>query len=222
VRQQTSPFSSLSTRPLKVEFQESRVTSDGGLILVRELDERLGFSDLIAQHIADPRGKNTQFPLADLVRQSVYRRLAGYEDVNVSCVNNSVSNECTRDVRAAPRSQTFSEPIRRNVGSWESRSASGAVDGSPLPRTPRHVARERIMDLGVVARFYRRDRVAYVPATPAHHRDRRGVPQGWTGSPSCPALSSWSELRPHRNHEGPASGRRNQTTQPSGYVSRIS
>jgi hypothetical protein len=61
VRQQTSPFSSLSTRPLKVEFQESRVTSDGGLILVRELDERLGFSDLIAQHIADPRDKNTQF-----------------------------------------------------------------------------------------------------------------------------------------------------------------
>lgn len=46
------------------------------------LDERLGVSDLIAQHVTDPRGKNTQFPLADLVRQSVYRRLAGYEDVN--------------------------------------------------------------------------------------------------------------------------------------------
>jgi hypothetical protein len=46
------------------------------------MDERLGFSDLIAQHIADPRGKNMQFPLADLVRQSIYRRLAGYEDVN--------------------------------------------------------------------------------------------------------------------------------------------
>ena len=67
---------------LKVEFQGSRVTSDGGLILVRELDERLGFSDLIAQHITDPRGKNMQFSLTDLVRQSVYRRLAGYEDVN--------------------------------------------------------------------------------------------------------------------------------------------
>ena len=67
---------------LKVEFQGSRVTSDGGLILVRELDERLGFSDLIAQHITDPRGKNMQFPLTDLVRQSVYRRLAGYEDIN--------------------------------------------------------------------------------------------------------------------------------------------
>ena len=49
---------------------------------MRELDERLGFSDLIAQHITDPRGKNMQFPLTDLVRQSVYRRLAGYEDIN--------------------------------------------------------------------------------------------------------------------------------------------
>ena len=49
---------------------------------MRELDERLGFSDLIAQHITDPRGKNTQFPIADLIRQSVYRRLAGYEDMN--------------------------------------------------------------------------------------------------------------------------------------------
>ena len=49
---------------------------------MRELDERLDFSDLIAQHITDPRGKNTQFPLADLIRQTIYRRLAGYEDMN--------------------------------------------------------------------------------------------------------------------------------------------
>jgi len=76
------PFQLSFNPALKVEFQGSRVTSDGGLILVRELDERLGFSDLIAQHVTDPRGKNTQFPLTDLVRQSVYRRLAGYEDVN--------------------------------------------------------------------------------------------------------------------------------------------
>jgi Transposase DDE domain group 1 len=82
VRQRTTLFQLSFNAALKVEFQGSRVTSDGGLILVRELDERLGFNDLIAQHIADPRGKNTQFPLTDLVRQSVYRRLAGYEDVN--------------------------------------------------------------------------------------------------------------------------------------------
>lgn len=51
-------------------------------VQVRELDDRLGFSDLIAQHITDPRGKNAQFPLTDLVRQSIYRRLTGYEDIN--------------------------------------------------------------------------------------------------------------------------------------------
>jgi hypothetical protein len=67
---------------LKVDFQGSRVTSDGGLVLVRELDERLGFGELIARHLADPRGKNSQLPLADLLRQSVYSRLAGYEDLN--------------------------------------------------------------------------------------------------------------------------------------------
>jgi len=67
----------------KIGFQGSRVTSDGGLILVRELDERLGFGELIAKHLTDSRrGKNTQLPLADLFRQSVYSRITGYEDVN--------------------------------------------------------------------------------------------------------------------------------------------
>ena len=58
------------------------MTSDGGLILVRELDEHLGLGQLIAQHLTDPRGTNSRLPLADLLRQSVYSRLAGYEDVN--------------------------------------------------------------------------------------------------------------------------------------------
>jgi hypothetical protein len=77
------PFQLSFNAALKIDFQGSRVTSDGGLILVRELDERLGLGELIEQHLRDPRrGKNTQFPLADLFRQSVYSRLAGYEDVN--------------------------------------------------------------------------------------------------------------------------------------------
>ena len=65
-------------RFLRVAFQGARITSDGGLILVRELDERLGFGE----HLTDSRAKNTRLPLADLLRQSVYSRLAGYEDVN--------------------------------------------------------------------------------------------------------------------------------------------
>ena len=58
---QNQPFSSRLTC-LKVDFQGSRVTSDGGLLLVRELDERLGLSELIAEHLTDSRGKNTQLP----------------------------------------------------------------------------------------------------------------------------------------------------------------
>src|ERR1017187_7497586 len=79
---QNRPFQLSFNASLKVEFQGSRVTSDGGLILVRELDERLGFGELIKQHLRDSRGKNAQFCFADLLRQSIYSRLAGYEDLN--------------------------------------------------------------------------------------------------------------------------------------------
>jgi len=80
---ENQPFQLCFNASLRVDFQGSRVTSDGGLILVREWDERLGFGDLIREHLTDPgRGKDPQLPLADLLRQSVYGRLAGYEDVN--------------------------------------------------------------------------------------------------------------------------------------------
>ncbi|MBZ5671891.1 MAG: transposase [Acidobacteriia bacterium] len=74
---QNQPFQPSFNASLKVDFQGSRLTSDGGLILVRELDERLGFGELIEQHLTDSRrGKNTQFPFANLLRQSVYSRRA--------------------------------------------------------------------------------------------------------------------------------------------------
>src|SRR6267142_1994766 len=74
----------LSFNPqLRVEFRGATVTSDAGLLLPRELDESLGLSALIEQHLTDPRtGQNSQFPLPDLFRQSIYSRLAGYEDTN--------------------------------------------------------------------------------------------------------------------------------------------
>ena len=39
---QNQPFQLSFNRFLRVDFQGSRVTSDGGLLVVRELDERLG------------------------------------------------------------------------------------------------------------------------------------------------------------------------------------
>ena len=80
---ETKPFQFSFNGLLKVNFQGSCLPSDGGLILVRELDERLGLGNLIDEHLSDSRqGLNTKFPLVDLLRQSVYSRLAGYEDLN--------------------------------------------------------------------------------------------------------------------------------------------
>jgi hypothetical protein len=55
-------------RILRVAFQGSRVTSNGGLILVRELDEWLGFDELTEQHLTDSRPNNVRLSPADLLR----------------------------------------------------------------------------------------------------------------------------------------------------------
>ena len=52
---QNQPFQLSFNASLKVAFQGSKITSNGGLILVRELDERLGFATFGAD---DPLGEN--------------------------------------------------------------------------------------------------------------------------------------------------------------------
>ena len=47
-------------RFLRVGYQGSWVTSDGGLILVRELEERLGFGELIERNLTDARANNAR------------------------------------------------------------------------------------------------------------------------------------------------------------------
>ena len=70
-------------RRLKLELQGSRITSDAGLLAYRELDDALGLSDLAGAAVSEcRRGKNTRHMLTGLLRQSVFGRLAGYEDVN--------------------------------------------------------------------------------------------------------------------------------------------
>ncbi len=57
---QNQPFQLAFNASLKVDFQGSRVTSDAGRIVVRELNERPGFGDLIVRDLSDSRrGKNT-------------------------------------------------------------------------------------------------------------------------------------------------------------------
>jgi Transposase DDE domain group 1 len=70
-------------RRIKLEFHGARITSDGGLLAYRELDDALGLTDIAITKLLDGRrGKNTRHELSGLFRQAVFGRLAGYEDVN--------------------------------------------------------------------------------------------------------------------------------------------
>src|SRR6478609_7718258 len=70
-------------RRLMLQFRGSTITFDAGLLAYRELDDALHLTDTAAAKLADARtGKNGRHRLAGLLRQAVFGRLAGYEDVN--------------------------------------------------------------------------------------------------------------------------------------------
>jgi Transposase DDE domain group 1 len=70
-------------RRLMLQFRGSVVTSDAGLLAYRELDDALGLSAMAGEALADARsGKNGRHALVGMLRQSVFGRLGGAEDVN--------------------------------------------------------------------------------------------------------------------------------------------
>jgi hypothetical protein len=76
-------FSVEFNKKLKINFKGAQVTSDGGLVAIREMDEKLGLTAMAEEYLKDSRhGKNIQHEMTGLLRQSIYSRLGGYEDTN--------------------------------------------------------------------------------------------------------------------------------------------
>ena len=79
----SAPLQVRFDRRLKLQFHGAKLSSDGGLIVFRELDDALGLTEMASWELRDTRtGKNSRHNLPAMFRQSVFRRLAGYEDVN--------------------------------------------------------------------------------------------------------------------------------------------
>ena len=80
---ETGPLRLHFDRTIKLAFQGSSISSDGGLLLHRELDDALSLTDMAAGLMIDPRvEKNGRHRIGGFLRQSIFSRLAGYEDVN--------------------------------------------------------------------------------------------------------------------------------------------
>ena len=99
-------------RAIKLEFHGAKVSSDAGLFPYRDLDEAADLTESAAMDLFDFRtGDNIRHSLKALLRQSVYSRLAGYEDVNdaerlsVDPVMRHIVGGRATDVQAASTSQ---------------------------------------------------------------------------------------------------------------------
>ena len=68
---------------IRLELHGATITSDAGLLPIRELDDALGLTHIAADYLQESRtGRNIRHHLVPLLRQSIYSRLAGYDDTN--------------------------------------------------------------------------------------------------------------------------------------------
>jgi len=107
-------------RRVMLQFRGSVVTSDAGLLAYRELDDVLGLSALASNVLADPRtGRNGRHALAGLFRQSVFGRLAGYEDVNdADRLRHDPAMRCIVGVKATSGAAASPSQIGRFETQW--------------------------------------------------------------------------------------------------------
>jgi hypothetical protein len=76
-------FPACRRRKIEAQFSGGDITSDGGVLLLRQIDRRLGLTEAMAKVLPDPRDPaRCEHRLVDLIRQRVYGLALGYEDLN--------------------------------------------------------------------------------------------------------------------------------------------
>ena len=76
-------FPGFNRKKVEGNFEGGEVSSDGGIMLLKEMDRRLGLTKKLDQVLKDPRNPNLiKHPQIDLLRQRIYGIALGYEDLN--------------------------------------------------------------------------------------------------------------------------------------------
>ena len=71
----------LEDKPVLLDFEAGRLSSDAGLLLLPKVDRQQGLTQALASVLRDERDpKRTRHSMLDLMRQRVYQIAAGYED----------------------------------------------------------------------------------------------------------------------------------------------
>lgn len=77
------PFAKLGRREIDVGFDGGDVSSDGGLLLLRQVERRLGLLKAVAEILPDPRSPLlVKHKTEQMLRQRVFGLCQGYEDLN--------------------------------------------------------------------------------------------------------------------------------------------
>ena len=137
-------------RRLMLQFRGSVVTSDAGLLVYRELDDALGLSAMAGERLADGRtGKNGRHALVGMLRQAVFGRLAGYEDVNDAerlrhdpamrwIVGGKAASGCAASASQMGRFETRWLTAEKNLSALANLSGQW-IDGVHARRPPRGI-----------------------------------------------------------------------------------